>query len=247
MRKILSLSISFVLGAAIASSIFYWAVMPRIADHKFVITERIEEIRPYAELLFFLSGIGLLIVGCYGLQQLQLVKEDLRFRSTRAAGEKALEAARGYAREFAPNYTQFTRKLVEANLEAYTGKVGDFSVASLSQSEKEMGGKRLAILYEGAGVDALNSLDWIASMFVYGLADDSIGFHIFGRSFCGCIANNYDLFALYGENHFESIKKLYETWSPRIKKAELESVRAKLDKDIASIEETSLDRIEPKI
>jgi hypothetical protein len=55
-------------------------------------------------LLYFLSGVGLLIVAVYGLKQLHLLKEDIRTRNTRAAREKALESATIYAREFIPNY-----------------------------------------------------------------------------------------------------------------------------------------------
>jgi hypothetical protein len=92
-----------------------------------MLTQFVEIIRPYAELLYFLSGVGLLIVAVYGLKQLHLLKEDIRTRNTRAACEKALEAATIFAREFIPNYNKYYLSCKQANLSSYTGSIGDFS------------------------------------------------------------------------------------------------------------------------
>jgi hypothetical protein len=212
----------------------------------FTLTQVVETIRPYAEVLYFLSGVGLLIVAVYGLKQLHLLKEDIRTRNTRAAREKALEAATTYAREFVPNYNKYYATLQQANLVSYKGSIGDFSPNSLTLAEKQGALARMKLL-PGPGLDALNSLDLIASTFVHGLGDDNVGFRILGRSFCRTVADNYDIFALWRNAHYDDTERLYQIWRKRITKEDLEATRTKLDQDIAKIEEETLEQIRPDI
>lgn len=206
----------------------------------------VQTVRPYAELLYFLSGVGLLIVAFYGLKQLHLLKEDIRTRNTRAAREKALEAAMLYAHDFVPNWNKYSLKLKEAKLGSYKGAVGDFSPDSLTVTQKVQSAARGKFL-PGPGLAALNSLDVIASMFVHGLADDKVGFRTIGRSFCGTVANNYDLFTIFRNPAYDDTERLYQIWRPRITLEELEATRDKLDQDIAKIEQTTLEQIRPNI
>ena len=175
-----------------------------------------------------------------------MLKEDILTRNRREACEKALEAATVYVREFIPNYNKYYLSLKQANLSLYTGSIGDFSVNSLTLAEKQRALARMKLL-PGAGLDALNSLDLIASTFVHGLADDNVGFRTIGRSFCGTVANNYDIFALWRNAHFDDTERLYQIWRKRISKEELEAARTKLDQDIAKIEEETLEQIRPDI
>jgi hypothetical protein len=212
----------------------------------FTLTQFVQTVRPYAELLYFLSGVGLLIVAFYGLKQLHLLKEDIRTRNTRAAREKALEAAMLYAHDFVPNFNEYYLKLTEANLASYQGSIGDFSQDSLTLAEKVQMVARAKLL-PGPGLAALNTLDLIASMFVHGLADDKVGFRTIGRSFCGTVANNYDLLTLFRNPAYDDTERLYQIWRPRITLEELEASRAKLDQKIAKIETTTLEQIQPNI
>jgi hypothetical protein len=212
----------------------------------FTLTQFVETIRPFAELLYFLSAVGLLLVAVYGLKQLHLLKEDIRTRNTRAARERALESATIYAHEFIPNYNKYYAALKEANLVLYEGSIGDFSANSLTLAEKQQALARMKLL-PGPGLYAFNSLDLIASTFVHGVADDNVGFRTIGRAFCGTVANNYDIFALWRSAHYDATERLYQIWRTRLTKEELEATRTKLDQDIAKIEEETLEQIQPDI
>jgi hypothetical protein len=92
---------------------------------------------------------------------------------------------------------------------------------------------------EVSWVDALNELDAIAAAFVHGVADETIGFEIFGGSFCVNVEFSYDLICCsnprYPDRSFISIIRLYQLWSQRLSKEQMENARAALDKQISRI------------
>ncbi len=208
----------------------------------------INVVRPYAEVLYFIAGVGLLIVASYGLRQLQLLKEDIRTRNVRAAREKAIEAANQYTREFIPTYNQLWLKMRKASLSSYDGPVSDFNFDSLAAPLQEKGLKRCDL---NMGSNAFNIMEAIAVYFTSGIADESIGFRIFGRSYCATVGSNYDIISLCHSDkacpHYQNIVQLYRTWSARLSKEELKAARSELDKNISSIAEDRLEHIQPDI
>jgi hypothetical protein len=210
----------------------------------------ITAIRPYAEMLYFLAGIGLLVVACFGLRQLRLLKEDIRTRNVRAAREKAIDASNQYMKEFIPMYEDLCQKMKKAGLSSYEGPVSDFAFDALPAPMREKAIQRAQI---HTGSNAINILEAIAAHFTSGIADETVGFRIFGRSYCATVASNYDTLSLFHSHakvttpYYQNTVQLYRTWSARLSKEELKAARSELDKNIRSIAEERLDNIQPNI
>jgi hypothetical protein len=208
----------------------------------------INEVRPYAEIAYFIAGVGLLIVAGFGLRQLGLLKEDIRTRNLRAAREKAIEAANQYVREFIPSYNRFWHKTRKAGLSSYDGPVSDFTRKSVEERLLKNAVKRLELTMS---TNAFNFLETVAAHFTTGVADENIGFRIIGRSYCGAVGSNYDIISLCRPEKAcplcDNIVQLYRTWSARLSKEELKAARTELDKNISSIAEGPLEHIQPEI
>jgi len=174
----------------------------------------LEVLRPYVELLYFVAGIALLFVVAYSLQQLRLLKEDIRTRNVRAEREKAIEAANCYIREFISEYNQMWRQLQKSGLGTYTGPVrSDFKFDLLPFTVQKRATERFEKML---GYQTFNILEMVAAPFTTGIADEKVGFRIIGRTYCATVADNYDILSLcYSDGtapYFQNIVQLYRTW-----------------------------------
>ena len=194
----------------------------------------LEQIRNGLEIAYFLSGIGVAVAAILGLQQLRIMKLDMRTRNERAAKEKAVEFADRYMSIYVPLSSKVYDERKAANLPSYGGPIGDFTAADLLNLDQKIVRARFALGW----LPALNALESIASAFVTGVADEQTGFSIMGRSFCATVAIQYDIICVCRDDdacrHWESIVSLYCLWSSRLTKAELEAHRARLDEKIAA-------------
>jgi hypothetical protein len=205
-------------------------------------TKHLTAIHPYFELLYFLSGIGLVFIAAYGLRQLRLMKSDTTIRSERAAKEKAIEAASTYMRTFVPLYDRFSNECDKAEIDVYDGPIGDFSKGSLPPRLLKDIQKRFEM---SSWLPALNLLEIIAAAYVTGVADERTGFMIVGRTYCGSVASVYDILSLVragGTAHpyYSNIVRLYQIWSPRLSKSELAATREVIDRRIAAIADSRI-------
>lgn len=196
-------------------------------------------LRPYLELLYFVSGIGLFIGVLISFRQLRLIKQDIDTRNWRAAKEKALEAIELYAAKFIPASSSYFQEWnAKVGLTCYQGTVGDFSRESISVNQRENSVKRFG-LHEW--LPALNQLESLCLYFVSGVADERLGFKYIGRSLCFWIERNYDVIAMNRSEkacpHWEAVVELYQLWRPRLTKVELEIQRDDLTERIRAVAE----------
>ena len=203
--------------------------------------ETITSIRPLAELLYFLSSI-LLIAGLYiTYKQLTLIKKDIRIRNQRASAEKAIEACNRYLCEFIPKSNQNFSDRATFKIGFYKGPIGDFSNDSIPKANMEECVKRYKIL---SWVPALNTLEGLAAYFTTGVADESVGFRVIGRTFCSTVETNYDYIALSrkekASGYWGCIVELYCLWRPRLTKAELELTKQIMDEKISALQEKGI-------
>ena len=187
----------------------------------------VEVVRPWLELLFFLSGAVLAAAAVYGLKQVSLLKRDFEVRNERAAKEKATEYAQRYLSNYVRLYNGAYAESEAKGLRSYEGVVGGFdNFRHLEDSVKE-GAIERGVLF----LSALNELQSIAAAYATGVADEGVGFEIIGRTFCASVRSVYDVLTLCrGDNaypYYQSIVDLYGLWRPRLKKGELAAVRDK--------------------
>ena len=88
----------------------------------------VEVVRPWLELLFFLSGAVLAAAAVYGLKQVSLFgsKGISRLRNERAAKEKATEYAQRYLSNYVRLYNGAYAESEAKGLRSYEGVVGGF-------------------------------------------------------------------------------------------------------------------------
>jgi hypothetical protein len=198
------------------------------------------DLRPYLELAYFVSGVAIAIIAAFGLEQIRVLKKDVSIRVERAAKEKAIEYSGRYLTVFVPLFNLFYDERTKKQIPKYEGPLGDFTPPSVSGKYRENLKKRFLLIREV--LPAVNELNYIASAFVHGVADDRTGFQIIGRTFCGAVTEVYDFVAAVRSDsacqYWEPIVQLYNTWSSRLSRTELEALRSGLDRRIAGVSET---------
>jgi hypothetical protein len=203
--------------------------------------EIISATRPYLEALFFLAGVCL--VGGIGFtyRQVLLMAKDIRIRNTRASAEKAIEACESYFNNFLPLFNKNYAELRENKVLSYKGPIGDFSIQSLPEKLKAECSKRFSI---NSWVPALNQLELISAYFISGVADETVGFQVIGRTFCDSVERKYDIVALSRHEkayaYWSNIVALYQLWQPRLQKAEMNLEKINLEMQMSSINNKQL-------
>lgn len=199
--------------------------------------EFITNVRTYLELLYFVSGIVVAVVAIVALQQVRLLKLDIETRNERAAKERAIEAGAKYFSEFVPFLTVYFDECKNEKIPtSYKGSVTTFKMDSLPKNWLPDLHSRMT---KFSWLPAINNLESIAAMFTTGVADGDTGFEIFGRTFCGAIQSHYDLIAVSNDaapyGYYANIVKLYNIWSARLSRAELEASRDLIDEQTQAI------------
>jgi|SRR5579872_1549453 len=201
------------------------------------------EVRPWAEFAYFLSTIVLAIVAVFGLQQISLVKRDIRLRSDRAAKEKAIEYSHRYLTIFVPLYDECTDDRTKKGIVGYDGPIGDSTAGSLGAADQRDALKKMGPVVH-FWLPAFNELQSIASAFMVGVADERVGFGIIGRTFCHTVRSNYDFLAAVRREktcpYYQSIVDLYQLWAARMSKAELSELSRDLVSQIRSIPDVEI-------
>ena len=196
------------------------------------------------DIAYDISGVVLAIAAVIGLQQIRVLKKDVKTRNERAAKEKAIEYAGRYLGRYVQLDSEWMLKRDAEKLPKYEGPIGDFTRASIPVALREKMAKRFASVI---WLQAINELAAISAAFVHGVADEEVGFCIIGRTFCAAVETDYDIIAFgHSEDvhpHYESIVSLYKTWKPRLSAAEMRHARSKLDAQLAKTKTTRISSI----
>jgi hypothetical protein len=197
-------------------------------------------IRSIAELLYFLSGVTLAVIATYGIQQIKLLKKDIKLRNERASKEKALEFAERYEL-FVTLYNRFFEESIARKLPSYSGPIGDFSMTSIPRELLHDAHERFKLDW----LASVNKLELIAAALVSGVADEQLGFKIIGWSSCATIASIYDIICVARDIDetnpgYQTIVDLYKLWAPRISKAQLLRARHEIEERLAATNDTRI-------
>lgn len=163
-------------------------------EHPTTVSHRsfIDIVRPWAELVYFLTGPILVGITLFGLQQLKLTKEDMSVKNERAAKEKALEYATRYASNFLSLSFEAVKISESKSIKWPKTTVANFTFDSVSQENLTAAETLFKDAEIGpAIVSALNELQTISAAFYSGVADETIGFDIMGPAFCHSVGQYY--------------------------------------------------------
>ena len=200
------------------------------------------EARPYFEFLYSLSGLLLAAIAIYGIQQIRLMKADMRMRAERNAKEKAIEACSDYMSTYIPLGDKFYSECVEKKMSSYKGPIGDFTPESVPQKHKTHAVERFAV---GSWRFAFNKRESIAAFFVSGVADETIGFRVIGKTFCANVESDYDIIASCRHEKttlywWDNTVKLYNVWSSRLTRTALDIARKEIEARIEVLPEQTI-------
>lgn len=190
-------------------------------------------VRPYLELSYFFFSLLVPIVALIALrqirimretsqqlsQQIYIMKKDSDDRADRAAKEKALEATFKFSEVFEDLLDELSKSSsseIKAP-RAYTSKVGDFSLDSLTSEDCD---NAVIKTSHSPTLKLLVKVDAIAGMFISEVASEKAAFPIFAGAFCGFVKSHYDVitfvFCKSMSGQYKNIIQLYEKWSQRI-------------------------------
>ena len=197
--------------------------------------------RALLEALFHLSGVLLAVAAVLGLQQIRLLKKDIRIRNERGAKEKAIEFSSRYLNNYVELDGKWTLIKDSKKIPRYAGPTGDFTRGSVPPQFREDAIKRFQ---SQEWLPAMNELAAIASAFVHGVADEGVGCEIIGRTFCRAVESDYDIIAFARlepvHGYYESIVRLYKIGRPRLNSAELHHVQNMVDRALAKTPVTKI-------
>lgn len=185
------------------------------------------------ESVYYVAGIVVAVASIVGLGQLSLFKRDIQLRNQRAAKEQAIVYSTRFLTGFARLNQDYADELKARGISPYDGPIGDFSSSSIPTNDPHIVMRRLTA---DSWILAINELEAISSAFTSGVADESLGFEIIGRTYCTAVEARYDVIAACRTDsaipQYQSIVHLYKTWRPRLTKADLVKKREALDGQI---------------
>lgn len=203
-----------------------------------------ELVKSWAELLYFFSGIGVLIVAGFGLYQIKLAKEQIesaknifRKQSVRASYEAAVNECNRFSDKYFPLAVELSNYLAEQNIsffdDAYIEEVEKgFKVNFDKINKADL--EKLAHKSELIGKLA-NGIEGFALYIVSGVADDNIAFHTLGKVFVNEAERISKIlpFTNSEQEDCKAIWALYFRWKKRLEHQKLQIEKVEIEKRLA--------------
>jgi hypothetical protein len=170
-------------------------------------------LRPILELLYFLSGIGLISTIIIGVRQIKIIKSDNEKRDKRLAVEKSIEYIDRYAKNILPKSKRYQEKLENGELKKFNGTFNESFMFEHDCPTEELDIKRKSDL---GAFDMANELEIISTVIVSGLADKDTIYNTMGKVYCETVETLYDIICYSrGKDHtelFTNTITLYKEW-----------------------------------
>ncbi len=209
------------------------------------------QVRDWLEILYFLSGVIVMILVALGLWQLKIAKEQLettkdifQTQCQRAAVESAVIECRKFS-ETCVQSSLALRKYCNDN------KIKYFEQVTFEETEKGFKVDMKKVEKEGVLklVDAepilnefINGLEAYALFFLSGVADEKIAFHSNGATFVELCETAFKVFpiAKVSDEDAKPIKALYFMWREKLQANKLKIEQRNLKEKLQGYEEKSL-------
>lgn len=226
-------------------------------------------IRAVLELLYFISGIILMITAFVALKQLKIAKEDIelakqnielakeesKLRSKREAISLTATVCSDF-KDVIANQIRNRVALKGINLTLYTGSIdSDFTFnndctiwyTTLSNDPKN---KPVLDEINVEIVKFLNDLEAFAFYFTSGVCDEQIAFSSHALVFCQFVKDYYPVIARERTaNHlgYQPIVELYSIWSIRLEKIKIEREAAAAEKVVQNLRQVAASKTDSSI
>ncbi len=196
------------------------------------------------EILYFVSGIALVLIAAkglgqikVGLQQIKLTKEIAEKSARRDAYRLAHEQCQSFGTSVAIAVSNVLAQARALGVTIYTNP--SFQVEECQIVKHDFQGNAiLAALSRLDPTVPMNMLEGFAMFFVTGLADEEIGYRETAIAFCELSASLMPVFWYYRETKramYKSVIELYEMWHNRLALEKLQERREEVERDLSRV------------
>ncbi|WP_291716245.1 hypothetical protein [Limnobacter sp. CACIAM 66H1] len=200
-------------------------------------------IKPWAEILYLLSGTGIFILACFGLRQLTLAKQQLetskdifKTQSKRAS----FESSAHQCNEYSKNITQLYHKLTKF---AKENSITFFADAKIEEKENgirvnisDVNKEHIEKLEEISDIVSafINGIEGFSVYIISGIADEDTAFHTVGKVYVkhAEMVAKLTTFTNSTQEDNKQIWALYFKWKKRLENQRLETERKKIEEKI---------------
>lgn len=195
----------------------------------------IETIRPYLELIYFVTGGPVLAaVAFLALKQITVAKQTARTASLREAYRLSAEQAHVYATEIVPLLNILDQQIAEKKITLFdSAKVTVEAHAVRIERKPAPDEMEQLVAILPAFMDATNRLETLSLYFTSKVAAEGVAYTSIGATYVRSVRKLLPLIVLSANNkNHENIMKLFLLWHGRLEKERLErekdSIEAKL-------------------
>ena len=191
-------------------------------------------IKPFAELLYFISGIGLAICAYYGLQQITILKNTSSTQAKRDALRLTSEQCSLYFEKIIPLQNEFNEKLKSRNIkyfEGWTVKVKNGSITASRKSPPNSNG----LIDIAADLAFLNHMEAFAVYFTSRVADEKVAYDTLGKTFLGTTEEVMPwILQCREDGYYKNVVHLFALWSSRSESEKLLAEKNSIEKKLAA-------------
>ncbi|MCE4057097.1 hypothetical protein [Pseudomonas sp. Au-Pse12] len=193
----------------------------------------IGQLKPLAELLYFISAIGLAIFAYIGLQQISILKSTAATQAKRDALKLTSEQCSYYSDKIIPRQNEFHRKIKEHNVkffEGWTVAVQNNQIVASRSKPNVLPDFDKAL----DSLDFLNLMESFSTYFTSRVADEAVAYNSVGVTFLGACEDVMPwILTCRKSGYFKNLVKLYILWRTRSDKEKLLLKKLKIDKELA--------------
>jgi hypothetical protein len=190
--------------------------------------------KPFAELLYFISGIGLAIFAYYGLQQITVLKNTSATQAKRDALRLTSEQCTLYFEKIIPLQNDFHKELKSRNVKFFEGWTVEVKSGSITASRKSPPNSD-GLLDIANNLRFLNNMEAFAVYFTSRVADEKVAYDTLGKTFLGTIEEVMPYILQCREDgYYKNIVRLFAIWRARSESEKLLAEKNSIEKKLAA-------------
>jgi len=193
----------------------------------------INNIRPYLEIAYFLSGVVLSITAIYALKQLRLSKQISSSVSLRDSLKITSEQCKYYLKDIINLQNKLDEFIKQNNISYLKNWIVNITNKSIKISHKGKPNFKELEKIAPYCLEILNAMEAFSTYFTSDLADEKTAFFTVGQTFIYSTELYLPVFSnLNEQNYYLNITKLYLKWKDRAENLKLIKQKDEIEKKL---------------
>lgn len=208
------------------------------------------KVRSAFELLYFVSGVSLAISGIIALKQIIIAKNDICTRSTREAATLTATQCQLYGKDIIIQQNNINDEMKKLGILPFDKETAfsldnDEIIQWLNKYGKELlqsSDKGIDAFIYGEIINLLNSFEGWSIYFINGICDEKIAYPPLSKTFCKGVKDFCPIIALLRKDDnmkYSNIIRLYDIWSKRRQKQQIENQASKALEEFYSMKQSA--------